>query len=155
LVTKYEPIDDKAYADLEMKFALCNLESPEENPEQWINRLIKINLRIAKCQSTQKKNDVMMIAHVLSKLPKEERFYKNFIAMNRRFGYSKSTILEFKKEVYDYWENNVKDEDEDGNKDHAGEEASATYGSKQRQRAEARGKDGASEAAFPEWKWKE
>jgi len=34
LVTKYEPIDDKAYADLEMQFAQCNLELPEENPEQ-------------------------------------------------------------------------------------------------------------------------
>jgi len=70
-----------------------------------------------------------MIAHVLSKLSKEKRFYENFIAMNRRFGYSKSTILDFKKEVHEYWDNSVKDEDEDGNKDH-GEEAYATYGSK-------------------------
>ena len=128
LVTKYEPVDDKAYADLEMKFAQCEMESPEENPEIWINRLIRINQRIANCHNSQKKNDVMMIAHVLSKLPKEERYYKNFIAMTRRFGYSKSTILEFKKEVYDYWENNVK-EDQDGDKDPE-EEAYATYGSK-------------------------
>jgi len=102
LKTKYEPKDDKAYADLEMKFAQCELESPRTNPEKWINDLIRINNRIANCHSTQKKSDVMMIAHVLSKLPKEEKYYKSFIAMTRRFGYSKQTILEFKKEVYNY-----------------------------------------------------
>jgi len=123
LKTKYEPKDDKAYADLEMKFAQCELDSPKENPEKWINELIQINNRIANCHSTQKKSDVMMIAHVLSKLPKEEKYYKNFIAMTRRFGYSKQTILEFKKEVYDYWENNIKQEEEDQEAD----EAYATY----------------------------
>jgi len=59
----------------------------------------------------------MMIAHVLSKLPKEEKYYKNFIAMTRRFGYSKQTILDFKKEVYDSWENNIKQEKEDQESD--------------------------------------
>jgi len=56
--------DDKAYADLEMKFAECGLGSPEENPERWINKLIRINNRIAGCHTSQKKSDVMMIAHV-------------------------------------------------------------------------------------------
>ncbi len=124
LKTKYEPKDDKAYADLEMKFAQCELDSPKENPEKWINELIQINNRIANCHSTQKKSDVMMIAHVLSKLPKEEKYYKNFIAMTRRFGYSKQTIREFKKELYDYWENNIKQEGEDQESDG---EAYATY----------------------------
>jgi len=101
LTTKYEPKDDKAYADLEMKFAECGLGSPEENPERWINDLIRINNRIAGCHTSQKKSDVMMIAHVLSKLSKDEKYYKNFIAMTRRFGYSKQTIMEFKKEVFD------------------------------------------------------
>ena len=127
LTTKYEPKDDKAYADLEMKFAECGLGSPEENPERWINDLIRINNRIAGCHTSQKKSDVMMIAHVLSKLPKDEKYYKNFIAMTRRFGYSKQTIMEFKKEVFDYWENNIKEGDED--KDYGGE-AYATYGTK-------------------------
>jgi len=106
-----------------MKFAQCELESPRTNPEKWINDLIRINNRIANCHSTQKKSDVMMIAHVLSKLPKEEKYYKSLIAMTRRFGYSKQTILEFKKEVYNYWENNIKQEEEDQEAD----EAYATY----------------------------
>ncbi len=58
-----------------------------------------------------------MIAHVLSKLPKEEKYDKNFIAMTRRFGYSKQSIQEFKKELYDYWENNIKQEEEDQESD--------------------------------------
>ena len=130
LKTKYEPVDDKAYANLEMKFVQCEMKSPDENPEKWINQLIKINQRIENCHATQKKNDVMMIAHVLSKLPKEEKYYKNFIAMSRRFGYSKQTIAEFKKEVYDYWESDIKKVEEDVEKDYD-EEAYATYGSKQ------------------------
>jgi len=113
LKTKYEPKDDKAYANLEMKFAQCELESPRKNPEKWINELIQINNRIANCHSTQKKSDVMMIAHILSKLTREEKYYKIFIAMTRRFGYSTQTIWEFKKSLYDYWENNIKQEDED------------------------------------------
>jgi len=124
LKTKYKPKDDKAYASLEMKFAQCELESPGKNPEKWINELIRINNRIANCHSTQKKSDVMMIAHVLSKLLGEEKYYKNFIAMTRRFGYSTQTIREFKKELYDYWENNIKQEDEDQESDG---EAYATY----------------------------
>jgi len=38
-----------------------------------------------------------MKAHVLSKVPKELRYYKNFIVMTRQFGYSKQTILELKR----------------------------------------------------------
>jgi len=53
LKTKYEPMDDKAYAGLEMKFVQCYLESPRENPEKWVNDLIRINHRIANCHSTQ------------------------------------------------------------------------------------------------------
>jgi len=30
LKTKYEPVDDKAYADLEMKFVQCEMKSPDE-----------------------------------------------------------------------------------------------------------------------------
>jgi len=44
--------------------------------------------------------------------------------MTRRLGYSKQTILEFKKDVYDYWENNIKEADKDNG---AGKEAYATY----------------------------
>jgi len=33
--------------------------------------------------------------------------------MTRRFGYSKQTIWEFKMELYDYWDNNIKQEEED------------------------------------------
>jgi len=77
LKTKYEPVNDKAYADLEMKFVQCEMKSPDENPEIWINQLIKINQRIENCHATQKKNDVMMIAHVLSKFPKGEKYYKS------------------------------------------------------------------------------
>jgi len=28
--------------------------------------------------------------------------------MTRMFGYSKQTILKFNKDIYDYWENNIK-----------------------------------------------
>jgi len=44
--------------------------------------------------------------------------------MTRRFGYSKQTIWEFKMELYDYWENNIKQEEEDQEADG---EAYATY----------------------------
>jgi len=92
---------------LETKFVQCELEKPSENPEKWINKLIKINQRIESCYPSQKKSDVMMIAHILSRLPKEEKYYKNFVAMSRRFGYSKQSIFEFKREVCDYWECNI------------------------------------------------
>jgi len=70
------------------------LETAPENIERWINELVRINHRIAGCCSSQKKSDVMTIAHVLSKLPKEEKFYKNFIVMTRRFGFSKQISME-------------------------------------------------------------
>ena len=130
LKAKYEPTDDRAYADLEMKFVQCEMKTPDENPEVWINQLIQINKRIENCHATQKKSDVMMIAHVLSKLPKEEKYYKNFIAMTRRLGYNKQTIVEFKKEVYDYWITDIKKSEEAEEKDYD-EEAYATYGSKE------------------------
>jgi len=41
-----------------------------------------------------------------------------------RFGYSKQTIWEFKMELYDYWDNNIKQEEEDLEADG---EAYATY----------------------------
>jgi len=72
----------------------------------------------------------MMIAHVLSKLPKEEKYYKNFIAMTRRLGYSKLMIAKFKKEVNDYWASDIKKKEEVKEKDYD-EEAYATYRSKQ------------------------
>jgi len=107
LKAKYKPRDEKAYADLETKFVQCELEKPSENPEKWINKLIKISQRIESCYPSQKKSNVTMIAHILSRLPKEEKYYKNFVAMSRRFGYSKQSILEFKREVCDYWECNI------------------------------------------------
>jgi len=76
--TKYEPIDDKAYTDLEMQFVQCEMKSPDENSEKWINDLMKINQRIENCHATHRKNDVMMIAHVLSELPKGEKYYKSW-----------------------------------------------------------------------------
>jgi len=108
LKAKYEPRDKKAYADLETKFVQCELEKPSENPEKWINMLTKINQRIESCYPSQKKSDVTMIAHILSRLPKEEKYYKNFVAIQKRRGCSKQSILEFKREVQDYWECNVK-----------------------------------------------
>ena len=50
--------------------------------------------------------------------------------MTRRYGYSTQTVAEFKKEVYDYWESDIKKDEEDEEKDYD-EEAYATYGSKQ------------------------
>jgi len=83
------------------------LEIPSENPERWINKLIQINKRIGGCHTSQKKSDITMIAHALSRLPKEEKYYKNFVAMQRKLGYNKQSILEFKREVYDYWKCNI------------------------------------------------
>jgi len=97
-----------------MQFVQCEMKSPDENPEKYINDLIKINQRIENCHVTHKKNDVMMIAHVLSKLPKGKKYYKSFIAMSRRHGYSTQTIAEFKKEVFDYWESDIKQDEEAG-----------------------------------------
>ena len=85
----------------------CELETPSENLERWIHELIQINKRIRYCHPSQKKSDITMIAHVLSKFPKDEKYYKNFVAMHMKFGYNKHSIMEFNREVYDYWECNI------------------------------------------------
>jgi len=46
--------------------------------DQW---LIHVNKRI--CHPSQKKTDVTMIAHILSRMLKEEKYYKNFVAMQK------------------------------------------------------------------------
>jgi len=72
LKVNYEPRDEKAYADLETKFVQCEMESPDENSEKWINQLIKFNQRIESYYPSQKKSDVTMIAHVLSRFQRKQ-----------------------------------------------------------------------------------
>jgi len=39
---------------------------------------------------------------LLSRPPKEEKDYNKFMAITRKFGYSKQSILEFKRDIQDY-----------------------------------------------------
>src|SRR5688572_23169887 len=52
------------------------------------------------------KNDVMMITHILTNLPKV--LYKEFVTTLRVLGYSSMSMQDFKEKIQDYWKMNIK-----------------------------------------------
>ena len=73
--------------------------------------------------------------------------------MTRRYGYSTQTIAEFKKEVFDYWESDIKTDEEAEEKDYD-EEAYATYGPKQGYKWDNNKKPAAVEKPKQQWRTK-
>src|SRR5688572_4987695 len=79
LCNKYEPNTVEAFNQITRDMEMCKLEESEQDPESWLQQLDRYNARlqsIGGSTANYGKNDVQMIQHILSKLPK--KIYRPF-----------------------------------------------------------------------------
>lgn len=72
----YEPKTQMSLVALKKKFAGCNLESTMKDPDEWINSLEHLRLRVRGIDPQKAIDDDDLMAHILANLPKA---YSEFI----------------------------------------------------------------------------
>ena len=82
------------------------MENPNQDPETWIMALHKLNIRMSEINASYRKTDVVMISHILSKLPDKQ--YGNFNTSLTLVGYSQMTLEQFRSRVHNFWDMHLK-----------------------------------------------
>jgi hypothetical protein len=72
LKSEFEPSEIEDVVDLNAAFLRLKLESPKENPTEWIEKLEYNNERVGMIEERYLKDDFLLITHIFSLLPKEE-----------------------------------------------------------------------------------
>src|SRR6476646_2017624 len=106
LVAKYKPQTIDEYARLNSQLESTELDDPYEDPEVWFTNILKLNSRLASIKASYGKEDLQIISHVLSKLPRE--LYELFITNYEINGFSKVPLHVFQTKLQDFWSRHVK-----------------------------------------------
>ena len=101
--------------NLQERFTELEFEDDDSDPSDFINELSDINDKMAEIKTTYEKDELTMIAHVLSKLPKKP--YEAAVTARKTVGYENLTLDDLKEELEDYWERNIMKEEKQGAKD--------------------------------------
>ena len=101
LLREFEPKNDDALVDVQEKYATCQIESPQEDPALWIDRLKIINSRLAGIDIKYKKSDVEVMAYVMANSPTE--LYDDVITVTRKSGIAQQTLNNLRKDMHDKW----------------------------------------------------
>ena len=78
---EFEPSEIVDVADLNMTFMKLTLDSPTENPTDWIEQLEENNEKVGAIEEKYFKDDFLMITHIFSLLPKDK--YVAYITANK------------------------------------------------------------------------
>ena len=108
LCARYEPSTVEAYNQISRDFENCVMETPDEDPEEWMQELDRYNARLHSIRATYARDDVQMIQHILNKLPKT--LYRPFTTtiMIQTTSTSPMSLATFHDKVSQFWRNNVK-----------------------------------------------
>ena len=106
LINMYKPRTMDEYARLNSQFENTELDDPYDDPEVWFSTLLQLNNRLAAIKPAYGREELQIISHVLSKLPRE--LYKLFITNFEINGYSKVSLHVFQTKLQDFWRRHVK-----------------------------------------------
>ena len=109
LCARYKPTTVDAYTQITREMENCTLENPDEDPEPWMQRLDRLNMRLATIGGPSvdySKNEIQMIDHIIKKLPVMN--YRHFTTVYGIGGMSGLALTDFQEKVHTYWRNNIK-----------------------------------------------
>ena len=86
------------------------LEDLHTNPSLWIHKLHNMNTALGAIDTAYKKADIIMVSHILHKLPKVT--YQQFMEHHELQGYTAMTLKEFKNKVATYWWSSIKSKED-------------------------------------------
>lgn len=105
LVDRYQPVTVDAYGRLMDDMSSCELDDSYDNLEVWINKVMRINVRLIAIKPSYGLDDVQIVAKVLNKLTKD--LYEMFITNVELNGYAKTTLYEFQTKLTQFWSKHV------------------------------------------------
>ena len=106
LLSIYQPKTMDEYARLSNQMEQLKMDDPYEDPEKWISDLLRLNARLKAIKTTYGKEDVQIMSHILSKLPRH--LYELFITNYELQGYSSVTLHDFQTKLRDFWSRHVR-----------------------------------------------
>ena len=107
LKAEFEPSEIEDVVDLNASFLKLKLDSPKENPTEWIEKLEYNNERVGMIEERYLKDDFLLITHIFSLLPKEE--YQSYITTEKK-DIKNLSMVTMKKSVLAHWKQFIKSE---------------------------------------------
>ena len=89
----YKPKTMDEYARLNSQLENLELDNPYDDPEVWFSNIQQINSRLIAIKPSYGREDLQIISHVLSKLPRD--LYELFITNFEINGFSAVTLTTF------------------------------------------------------------
>ena len=100
LIAQYKPMTIDEYARLNSELENLELDDPYDDPEVWFSNILKLNTRLTAIKQSYGREDLQIISHVLSKLPRD--LYKLFITNYEINGYTKVSLHAFQNKLQDF-----------------------------------------------------
>ena len=108
LQMQYLPSTIAEYERITRQMEDLLLDDPYEDPSNWMHRLHSLNVRLGAIDRTYRKLDILMVSHILHRLPQET--YGKFIDHHTMQGYSMFTFNIFQEKVLTFWQQHIRNQ---------------------------------------------
>ena len=112
MMENYEPTEQVDASTLETDFATCSMESDDSDPSVWFNELTYLNKRLENIDTSLKKSDIGMMAHIIANLPKS--YSEVVTSVSKDMG--NLTLRELKQQIRLFYKRTFKDKSKSGSK---------------------------------------